>query len=256
MTYRLDFIADDDLFHHVRETVQKYRFHMDLAKLNHNLIDPIKLTFDAGVYQKSFTNQALERILENEVLRQMDKSNTNHIGYFHQNIFRYIGKNDGWIVPNQGFDVENHQRKIFVEMKNKHNTMNSSSSAKTYMRMQNKILQNGENCCYLVEIIAKRSQNIAWTCSLDGESVQHERIRRVSIDQFYEVVTGQPNAFADLCAILPRVIGDVVAQEETVLIENTVLADLQKHGVHDILQNLYLLAFQKYQGFERFEWAK
>lgn len=256
MTYRLDFIADDDLFHHVRETVQKYRFHMDLAKLNHNLIDPIKLTFDAGVYQKSFTNQALERILENEVLRQMDKSNTNHIGYFHQNIFRYIGKNDGWIVPSQGFDVENHQRKIFVEMKNKHNTMNSSSSAKTYMRMQNKILQNGENCCYLVEIIAKRSQNIAWTCSLDGESVQHERIRRVSIDQFYEVVTGQPNAFADLCAVLPRVIGDVVAQEETVLIENTVLADLQKHGVHDILQNLYLLAFQKYQGFERFEWAK
>lgn len=256
MTYRLDFIADDDLFHHVRETVQKYRFHMDLAKLNHNLIDPIKLTFDAGVYQKSFTNQALERILENEVLRQMDKSNTNHIGYFHQNIFRYIGKNDGWIVPNQGFDVENHQRKIFVEMKNKHNTMNSSSSAKTYMRMQNKILQNGENCCYLVEIIAKRSQNIAWTCSLDGESVQHERIRRVSIDQFYEVVTGQPNAFADLCAVLPRVIGDVVTQEETVLIENTVLADLQKHGVHDILQNLYLLAFQKYQGFERFEWAK
>lgn len=256
MTYRLDFIADDDLFHHVRETVQKYRFHMDLAKLNHNLIDPIKLTFDAGVYQKSFTNQALERILENEVLRQMDKSNTNHIGYFHQNIFRYIGKNDGWIVPNQGFDVENHQRKIFVEMKNKHNTMNSSSSAKTYMRMQNKILQNGENCCYLVEIIAKRSQNIVWTCSLDGESVQHERIRRVSIDQFYEVVTGQPNAFADLCAVLPRVIGDVVAQEETVLIENTVLADLQKHGVHDILQNLYLLAFQKYQGFERFEWAK
>lgn len=256
MTYRLDFIADDDLFHHVRETVQKYRFHMDLAKLNHNLIDPIKLTFDAGVYQKSFTNQALERILENEVLRQMDKSNTNHIGYFHQNIFRYIGKNDGWIVPSQGFDVENHQRKIFVEMKNKHNTMNSSSSAKTYMRMQNKILQNGENCCYLVEIIAKRSQNIAWMCSLDGESVQHERIRRVSIDQFYEVVTGQPNAFADLCAVLPRVIGDVVAQEETVLIENTVLADLQKHGVHDILQNLYLLAFQKYQGFERFEWAK
>lgn len=256
MTYRLDFIADDDLFHHVRETVQKYRFHMDLAKLNHNLIDPIKLTFDAGVYQKSFTNQALERILENEVLRQMDKSNTNHIGYFHQNIFRYIGKNDGWIVPNQGFDVENHQRKIFVEMKNKHNTMNSSSSAKTYMRMQNKILQNGENCCYLVEIIAKRSQNIAWMCSLDGESVQHERIRRVSIDQFYEVVTGQPNAFADLCAVLPRVIGDVVAQEETVLIENTVLADLQKHGVYDILQNLYLLAFQKYQGFERFEWAK
>lgn len=256
MTYHLNFIRDEDLFNHVRETVQKYRFQIDLAKLNHNLIDPIKLTFDAGIYQKSFDNQALERILENEVLRQMDKSNTNHIGYFHQNIFRYIGKNEGWIVPSQGFDVENHQRKIFVEMKNKHNTMNSSSSAKTYMRMQHKILQDNHNLCLLVEIIAKRSQNIAWTCSVDGDSVQHERIRRVSIDQFYQMVTGQANAFADLCAILPRVIGDVVTQEKTVLIENSVLADLQARGVEDILKNIYLLAFQKYQGFEQFEWAK
>lgn len=256
MPYQLDFINDEDLFNHVRETVRKYRFHMDLTKLNHNLIDPIKLTFDAGVYQKSFSNQALARILENEVLRQMDKSNTNHIGYFHQNIFRYIGKNDGWIVPNQGFDVENHKRQIFVEMKNKHNTMNSSSSAKTYMRMQNKILQNSGNICYLVEIIAKRSQNIAWQCSLDGEPVQHERIRRVSIDRFYEVVTGRENAFADLCSVLPRVIDDVVAQEDAVLIENTVLSDLQQHGVNDILKSLYLLAFQKYQGFEQFEWVQ
>ena len=155
--YSLNFISDTDLFNHVRETVQKYRFQIDLVKLNQNLIDPVKLTFDAAIYQKSFDNPALEHVLENEVLRQMDKSNTNHIGYFHQNIFRYIGKNDGWIVPEHGFDVENHARKIFVEMKNKHNTMNSSSSAKTYIRMQNKILEDSENTCCLVEIIAKRS---------------------------------------------------------------------------------------------------
>ena len=186
----------------------------------------------------------------------MDKSNTNHIGYFHQNIFRYIGKNDGWIVPEHGFDVENHARKIFVEMKNKHNTMNSSSSAKTYMRMQNKILQDSENMCCLVEIIAKRSQNVAWLCSVDGVSVQHERIRRVSIDKFYEMITGQANAFADLCAVLPRVIANVVAQEISVLIENTVITDLQASGTRDILKSLYLLAFEKYQGFNGFDWKK
>ena len=54
------------------------------------LIDPIKLTFDARVYQKS-----IDFVIENEVLRQIDKSNTNHIGYFHQNIFRYMGNGQG-----------------------------------------------------------------------------------------------------------------------------------------------------------------
>ena len=77
------------------------------------------------------------------------------------------------MYQSNGFDVifnNPNGKKIFVEMKNKHNTMNSSSSQKTYMRMQNKILED-KNCeCYLVEIISKASQNIIWKVSLDGES--------------------------------------------------------------------------------------
>ena len=45
--YNLGFISNEDLFHHVKETVEKYRFKIDLKKFNKNLIDPIKLTFDA-----------------------------------------------------------------------------------------------------------------------------------------------------------------------------------------------------------------
>ena len=45
--YNLGFISDEDLFHHVKETVEKYRFKIDLKKFNKNLIDPIKLTFTA-----------------------------------------------------------------------------------------------------------------------------------------------------------------------------------------------------------------
>jgi len=114
-SYNLNFISDSDLFAHVKETVEKYRFTIDLKKFNKNLIDPIKLTFDSKIYQKS-----IEEIIESEIICQMDKSNTNHIGYFHQNIFRYI---DGdWQVPLQGFDLINEKEKIFVEMKNKHNS--------------------------------------------------------------------------------------------------------------------------------------
>ena len=81
--YKLGFISDSDIFLHVQETVRKYRFKIDLATFNANLIDPIKLTFDAKVYKKQ-----LRDVLEDEIVRQFDKSNTNQIGYFHQNIFK------------------------------------------------------------------------------------------------------------------------------------------------------------------------
>ncbi|EJL6339485.1 Eco47II family restriction endonuclease, partial [Vibrio cholerae] len=51
--YGLSFISDDDILNHVKETVNKYRFEINLKDFNNNLIDPVKLTFDAKVYGKS-----------------------------------------------------------------------------------------------------------------------------------------------------------------------------------------------------------
>ncbi len=51
--YNLGFISNENLYKHVKETVNKYRFKVDLAEFNKNLIDPIKLTFDSKVYGKS-----------------------------------------------------------------------------------------------------------------------------------------------------------------------------------------------------------
>jgi hypothetical protein len=239
--YSLSFIQDADLWHHVKDTVLKYRFKIDLKDFNKNLIDPIKLTFDAKVYQKT-----LEEIIETEVLRQLDKSNNNHIGYFHQNIFKYI--HPAWTVPKIGYDMINEQEKIFIEMKNKHNTMNSSSSQKTYMRMQNTILKDPAASCYLVEVIAKNSQNSKWIVSLDGERVENEKIRRISIDQFYKLVTGKPYAFKELCEVLPQVIEDVLHELKEVKIENTVFEELHQIAPQ-LLSSLYLLSFEKYEGF-------
>jgi len=49
-SYNLSFISDKNLLFHVKETVEKYRFSIDLKKFNKNIIDPIKLTFDSKVY--------------------------------------------------------------------------------------------------------------------------------------------------------------------------------------------------------------
>lgn len=67
--YDLSFISDADLFSHVQATVEKYRFTIDPAEFNKNIIDPIKLTFDAKVYDKS-----IQDVVESEILRQLDKS--------------------------------------------------------------------------------------------------------------------------------------------------------------------------------------
>lgn len=242
--YKLGFITDADLFSHVKETVDKYRFVIDLDKFNANIIDPIKMTFDAKVYQRS-----IEQVIEDEVIRQLDKSNNNHIGYFHQNIFRFLSEE--WSVPTQGYDVVNQSKRLYVEMKNKHNTMNSSSSQKTYTRMLRTLTKEPKATCYLVEVIAKKSQNIEWSVSVDGERDSDKRIRRISIDRFYELVTGDSLAFKKLCDVLPQVIEDVVSSlKSTSLMQNTVLSELQQISKKDLLSTIYKISFGDYQGFK------
>lgn len=172
--YNLGFISNEEIYCHVKNTVEAYRKEITLDQFNENIIDPIKLTFDAKVYGKT-----IRQAIEDECFRQIDKSNTNRIGYFHQNLFRYA--KNGWVVPKVGFDVENEKRHIYVEMKNKHNTMNSASSQRTYMKMQGKLLDDDEATCYLVEVISKHSRDEAWEISLDGKKRAHKKIRRISM---------------------------------------------------------------------------
>ncbi len=242
--YNLGFISDENIYNHVKETVLRYSASLDLKKFNKNIIDPIKLTFDAKVYRRT-----MEEVVASECIRQMDKSNNNHIGYFHQNLFRYAG--NGWTVPTEGFDVVNEERHIFVEMKNKHNTMNSAASQKTYMKMQNKIVRDSRATCMLVETIATRSQNKTWIVTVDKEQFNNENIRRVSMDKFYEIVFQDASAFARLCKALPDILDDVIANMSREINDNTVFAELAAISP-DIVKSLYLLAFQTYEGFENF----
>lgn len=242
--YNLNFISDINIFNHVKETVEKYRFKIDLKKFNKNLIDPIKLTFDSKIYKKTVLD-----VIESEIIRQIDKSNTNHIGYFHQNIFKYFW--NWWKVPEHWFDIVNESKNIYVEMKNKHNTMNSSSSQKTYITMQDKIIKSPWSKCYLVEIIATNSQNIPWRVSVDWNSMVNENIRRISIDKFYEIVTWDASAFKKLCEKLPLVLDDVIASLTFDPIEDTVIHELKTISPN-ILKSIYLLSFSKYEWFKDF----
>lgn len=242
--YNLGFISDENIYNHVKETVLRYSANIDLKEFNKNIIDPIKLTFDAKVYGRS-----MEEVVAAECIRQMDKSNNNHIGYFHQNLFRYAG--NGWSVPTEGFDVVNEEKHLFVEMKNKHNTMNSAASQKTYMKMQNKIVRDSHAICMLVEVIATKSQDKTWVVTVDKEQFNNDHIRRVSIDKFYEIVFGDSAAFAKLCKVLPTILDDVIKELGSSTNQNTVFTELASISP-DIMKSLYLLAFKTYEGFDNF----
>jgi hypothetical protein len=240
--YNLGFISDSDIYEHVRNTVKSYCRKIDLKMFNANIVDPIKLTFDAKVYGKD-----IQQAIADECFRQIDKSNGNKIGYFHQNLFSYAG--NGWRVPKEGFDVENESLHIYVEMKNKHNTMNAASSQKTYMKMQAKLLEDDEATCYLVETIAKKSKDETWKISIDKKPCSHKRIRRMSMDKFYELVFGDAKAFYRLCMALPAIIEDILADDGTLSLRNTVYDELRKEN-SDLMKALYLLAFSTYEGFD------
>lgn len=265
MGWDLDFITEEEFKNHVRATIMKYGEKLesyDLKRFNSNLVDPIKLIFDKSVYRTSW-----EEIVNNEIFRQRDKSSNNDIGYFHQNIFSYF---KGCEVPQAGWDVIYRNPEgikmpdgdvvhtIYVEMKNKHNTMNSASSAKTYIKMQGQILEDDDCACFLVEAIAKKSQNIKWATKVDGKNVQHRLIRRVSMDQFYAVLTGDNESFYKMCMALPGAIHSVVNEEGSVAVPNdTVIDELRKvSGLYSgqteelsMAMAVYMLGFNTYMGF-------
>ncbi|HES9628446.1 type II restriction enzyme (Eco47II, Sau96I) [Streptococcus pneumoniae] len=260
--WKLSFISEKD----VQLTIDKYREKLqsfDLKRFNKNIVDPIKLIFDKSVYRSSW-----EQIISNEIFRQRDKSNNNDIGYFHQTIFKYIehcrvpnnGEDGGWDVifeNTNGIIMPDGSRvsRVYVEMKNKHNTMNSASSGK----IQNQLLQDDDCECFLVKAIAKNSQNIKWEPKVDGQKMGHKYIRRVSLDQFYSLVTGQKDALYNMCMVLPEVINKAVSEldsstipNDTVFNEIRDIAAEQNYDSEDlsIAMAFYLLGFSSYLGFE------
>ncbi len=270
MGWPISFLSEEDFREHVKATIGKYGEKLesfDVKRFNKNIIDPIKLIFDKTVYGSSW-----ETIVGNEVFRQRDKANNNDIGYFHQRIFQYIGhcrvpengKEGGWDViyhRDEGIVLPGGDtvHTVYVEMKNKHNTMNSASAGKTYIKMQNQLLQDDDCACFLVEAIAQRSQNVKWETTVDKNKVSHRRIRRVSIDQFYALVTGQEDAFYQMCMKLPDVIEEVVRNAEGVKVpHDTVLEGLFEmagpgggtEGA-SMAMAVYMLGFGTYQGFRR-----
>lgn len=195
----VNFISDEHLLKCIANLHKAYlKAKNNITKNNFysNKVDTIKLTFDA-----KFNEIDEESLIHAEILRQIDKSINNSIGTFHEQI---LGGIKGFEVGNlSGFDIKAKDNTLFADIKNKHNTMNSSSAEALFQKLARYADDYKKAKCYWVQILAKNSFNDLWKGEINGKEYSHSRVYKISGDQFYALLSGQQDALFQLYKVLP-----------------------------------------------------
>lgn len=200
----VDFITDEHLLTCIANLHKAYvKAKNNVTKKNFytNKIDTFKLTFDA-----TFNGIDEETLIKAEILRQIDKSINNSIGTFHEQI---LGGIDGFeIGVLSGFDIKAKDNTLFADIKNKHNTMNSSSAESLFQKLKVFADTHKKANCYWVQILAKGSFNELWKGEINGKEYSHSRVYKISGDKFYALLSGKQDALLQLYKALPKAIKD------------------------------------------------
>lgn len=248
----VNFISDEHLLNCIENLYKSYlRAKNNISKKSfyQNKVDTIKLTFDS-----KFNNIDEETLIQSEILRQIDKSINNSIGTFHEQI---LGGIQGFQVGNlSGFDIKAEDDTLFADIKNKHNTMNSSSAEALFQKLARYADTYKKAKCYWVQILAKKSFNELWKGEINGKEYSHSRVYKISGDQFYALLSGQKNAFFQLYKVLPTAIEDYMNSQEAKQAEkeNSALdeinAEIEK-SKRTILEQITFENYCYYWGFDK-----
>lgn len=248
----VNFVSDEHLLDCVANLHKDYlKAKNNITKKNFysNKVDMIKLTFDA-----KFNDIDEESLIQAEILRQIDKSINNSIGTFHEQI---LGGIKGFEVGNlSGFDVKANDDTLFADIKNKHNTMNSSSAEALFQKLARYADTYKKAKCYWVQILAKGSFCGLWKGEINGKEYSHSRVFKISGDQFYALLSGKDDALFQLYKILPTAINDYLNSIEIsgVIKENSALDEIKvetKTSKRTILDQITFENYSYYLGFDK-----
>ena len=248
----VDFISDEHFLkciEDLHDSYSKAKENISKKKFYNNKIDSIKLTFDA-----KFNKIDEESIIETEILRQIDKSINNSIGTFHEQI---LGGIEGFEVGKlSGFDIKANDDTLFADIKNKHNTMNSSAAESLFQKLARYADTYKQAKCYWVQILAKASFNEKWMGEINGKEYSHSRVYKISGDQFYSLLTGNENAFFELYKALPSAISDFLdkLKKKKIMSVNSALSEIKKETTksgRSILDQITFENFSYYLGFDK-----
>lgn len=248
----LNFISDDHLLDCIGNLHKGYlKAKNNITKKNFysNKVDTIKLTFDAN-----FNDMDEESLIQSEILRQIDKSINNSIGTFHEQI---LGGIKGYQAGNlSGYDIKAKDDTLFADIKNKHNTMNSSAAEALFQKLARYANDYKKAKCYWVQILAKGSFCELWSGDINGKEYSHSRVYKISGDQFYALLSGQDDAMFQLYKVLPVAIKDYLksADKNEAIAENSALNELKvgtKKSKRSILDQITFENYSYYLGFDK-----
>lgn len=248
----VDFISDEHFLDCVANLHNSYlKAKKNITKKNFykNKVDTIKLTFDA-----KFNAISEDTLIQAEILRQIDKSINNSIGTFHEQI---LGGINGFEIGNlSGFDIKAVDNSLFADIKNKHNTMNSSSAEALFQKLSRYADDYKKSKCYWVQILAKNSFCEHWNGDINGKEYSHSRVFKISGDQFYALLTGQNDAFFQLYKNLPIVIEDYLNSLEKIKStkENSALEEIKSEietSNRTVLDQITFENYGFYLGFDK-----
>lgn len=246
----VNFVSDAHLLKCVETLYQTYvkaKNDINKKKFYKNKIDTIKLTFDAF-----FNEVDEESLIKTEILRQIDKTINNSLGTFHEQVLGGIEGYESSFLA--GYDIKANDDTLFADIKNKHNTMNSSSAEALFQKLARYADTYKKAKCYWVQILAKKSFCELWTGDINGKEYSHSRVYKISGDKFYELLSGEQNALYNLYKALPIVIKDFLdgIPNESKNEDNSAYKEIKNSSDEfnrDILDQITIENYKYYNGF-------
>jgi hypothetical protein len=248
----VDFISDEhflDCVANLHKAYLKAKNNIKKKDFYKNKVDTIKLTFDS-----KFNDIDEDNLIQAEILRQIDKSINNSIGTFHEQILGGISGFEVGIL--KGFDVKAKDDTLFADIKNKHNTMNSSSAEALFQKLARYADTYKKSKCYWVQALAKNSFCELWQGNINGKEYSHSRVYKISGDQFYALLSGKEDALFQLYKKIPIVVKDYLdsVEKSGPIIENSAIDEIKlqtETSKRTILDQITFENYSYYLGFDK-----
>lgn len=204
----VDFVSDEHFLKCVKWVCDAYPSKdasLDMEKFTKNSLDVFKMVFDSLKGEID-----ISQWVRGEVIRQNDKTISNRIGDFHQML---LGGVSGWEDLGRGhplgIDLKNKKETIFIELKNKHNTLKGEDHKNVFDKLKRVLDSNPKSKVYYAYIIPKNpgSGERIWK---PAQRTPNQSILEAWGCRVYEIVTGDGEALIKTWKILPLAISDLI----------------------------------------------
>ena len=199
----VDFVSDSDFEKCVKWVIDGYSQDRNIRT---NGVDAFKTIFDMINNELDF-----EQWKNVELTRQKDKNISNKIGEFHQKL---LGLVRGWVDLETGdvADLCNVQKTIFLELKNKDNTVKGSDKIHLWERLDEITKKYPKSIAYYAYINEKHGTSGEDVWVYQGHS--NPNVKKIWGKNVYKLIAGKQDALEKTWYALPNAISNIRGNSE------------------------------------------